>query len=318
MFFRNLTLFRFPEGFAPFWFEPREIHEGASFSVEPPYAAVGLDECRLNPVGPLELSSRGFVSPFGRGSDELFHTVGSAVWLSVGGEKKILPAAVVNAELQNRLEAIERTEGRKLGGRSRKRLKDDVLLELLPKAFVQPSRVDAYLDTSRSFIAVDTSSRKTGENVVSELRRALGSFPALPLNAEVAPRSVMTGWIAGEPLPEGLSLGEECELRDAMDGGAVVRCRNQEMQSAEIGKHLEAGKQVSQLALVLDDHVSFVLSEDLIVRKVKFLDGVVDQLDEAEHDDLRAELDARFALMAGEVSRLFVVLEKALRISPAA
>ena len=120
-----------------------------------------------------------------------------------------------------------------------------------------------------------------------------------------------------EGVPEGLSLGEECELKDAMEGGAVVKCQNQELQSDEIAKHLEAGKQVTKLALVLDDHVSFVLGEDLIVRKLKFLDGAVDQLENTEHDDLRAELDARFALMAGELKRLFLVLEYALKLSKA-
>ena len=143
---------------------------------------------------------------------------------------------------------------------------------------------------------------RTAENVVSEIRHALGSFPALPLNAEVAPRSVLTGWIAGEPLPDGLSLGDECELRDPIDQGAVVKCQRQELQSDEIAKHLEAGKQVTRLALTLDDHVSFVLGEDLVVRKFKLLDGAVDQLESTERDDLRAELDARFALMAARSS----------------
>jgi recombination associated protein RdgC len=164
---------------------------------------------------------------------------------------------------------------------------------------------------------VDTSSRKTAESVASELRQALGSFPALPLNAEVAPRSVLTGWIAGEPLPEGLSLGDECELKDAADKGAVVKCQRQELQGDEIAKHLEAGKQVTRLALTLDDHVSFVLGEDLVIRKFKLLDGAVDQLESTERDDVRAEMDARFALMAGEVKRLFSVLEPALKLSKA-
>ena len=56
-----------------------------------------------------------------------------------------------------------------------------------------------------------------------------------------------------------------------------------------------------------------MLGEDLVVRKFKLLDGAVDQLESTERDDLRAELDARFALMAGEVKRLFNVLEKALK-----
>src|SRR5690606_16276850 len=66
------------------------------------------------------------------------------------------------------------------------------------------------------------------EGGLRDPRRAR-QLPAIPPNAEVAPRSVLTGWIAGEPLPEGMSLGEECELKDAMDGGAVVKAQNQEL-----------------------------------------------------------------------------------------
>ena len=102
-----------------------------------------------------------------------------------------------------------------------------------------------------------------------------------------------------------------------MEGGAVVKCQHQDLQGDEIAKHLEAGKQVTRLALTLDDHLSFVLGEDLVVRKLKFLDGAVDQLENTEREDLRAELDARFALLSGEVQRLFVVLESAFKLSKA-
>ncbi|MDG2517586.1 MULTISPECIES: recombination-associated protein RdgC [Lysobacter] len=299
MFFRNLTLFRFPT--------TTKFDDLDS----------GLTECQLRAVGPLELSSRGFISPFGRDSDEMSHKRSDATWLAVGGEDKILPGSVVNDMLNKKLSEIEAKEGRKPGGKTRKRIKDELITDLLPRAFVKPSRTDALIDTGLGVVAVDTSSRKSGENVVSEIRRALGSFPALPLNAEVAPRSVLTGWVAGEPLPEGLSLGDECELRDPIDQGAVVKVQRMELQSDEITKHLESGKQVTRLALTLDDHVSFVLGEDLVVRKFKLLDGAVDELESTERDDLRAELDARFVLMAGEFRRLFTVLEGALKLSKA-
>lgn len=299
MFFKNLTFFRFPT-----------THDFSQLDELLPEAA-------LKPVGPMELSSRGFISPFGRDAEALSHRINDSIWLSIGGEDRILPSAVVNDLLAKKLAEFEEKQGRRPGSRMRKQMKDDLVQELLPRAFVKPSRTDAMLDLEHGFVAVDTSSKKTGENVVSEIRRALGSFPALPLNAEVAPRSILTGWIAGEPLPDGLSLGDECELKDALDGGAVVKCQRQELQSDEIAKHLEAGKQVSRLALNLDDHVSFVLGEDLTVRKLKLLDGAVDSLENTERDDLRAELDARFALFSGEVKRLFAVLEKALKLSKA-
>ena len=299
MFFRNLTLFRFPT------------------SLDLTDLDTQLAECALKPVGPLELSSRGFISPFGQHGDALSHGIHDALWLTVGGEDKLLPGAVVNVLLQKKLAAIEEKEGRKPGGRTRKRLKDELITELLPRAFVRPVRSDALLDTTLGVIAIDTSSRKNAESVVSEIRRALGSFPALPVNAETAPRAILTGWIAGDALPDGLSLGDECELRDPSDSGAVVKIQRMELVGDEINKHLEAGKQVTRLALVLDDHVSFVLGEDLVVRKFKLLDGAVDQLESTDRDDIAAELDARFALMAGEFKRLFNVLEKAFKLSKA-
>ncbi len=319
MFFRNLTLFRFPTSLDFNDLDSR------------------LQPARLKPVGPLDMSSRGFVSPFSastaeREGDALSHRIGDAIWLTVGGEDRLLPVAVVNDLLGKKLAVMEQTESRKPSGRARKRLKDDLVHELLPRAFVRPVRTDALLDLAHGLCVVDTSSRKNAEAVVGELRHALGSFPALPLNAEVAPRAVLTGWIAGEPLPDGLSLGDECELKDAADKGAVVKCQRQELTGEEIGKHLEAGKQVTRLALTLDDHVSFVLGEDLVLRKFKLLDVLRQAQDErwtahgelveprqAQDDrgDIHAELDARFALMAGEVKRLFAVLEPALRLSKA-
>ena len=299
MFFRNLTLFRFPT--------TTKLDDLDS----------GLEQCQLKPVGALELSSRGFISPVGRDAEALSHRLGDAIWLTVGGEDRLLPGSVVNDMLARKLAEIEQNEGRKPGGRTRKRIKDELITDLMPRAFIKPSRTDALLDTGHGVIAIDSSSRKSAENVCSEVRRALGSFPALPLNAEIAPRSILTGWVAGEPLPDGLSIGDECELRDPVDQGAVVKVQRMDLHSDEIARHLETGKQVTRLALSLDDHVSFVLGDDLVVRKFKLLDGAVDELDNNNADDARAELDARFALMSAEVKRLFAVLESAMKLSKA-
>ena len=302
MFFRNLTLFRFPASIS---FDDLESQ---------------LAEAALKPVGPMELSSRGFVSPFGRaGGDEaaLMHRIDDAIWLTVGGEDKLLPSSVVNDLLQKKIDEFEEKNARRPGGKMRRQMKDDLVMELLPRAFVRPVRTDALIDLKHGVLVVDTSSRKVAEAVVSQIREALGSFPALPVNAEVAPRSVMTGWIAGDALPEGLSLGDECELRDPADTGAVVKVQRMELAGEEIETHLEAGKQVARLALLLDDHVGFVMGEDLVLRKFKLLDGAVEQLESSERDDIRAELDARFALMAGEFKRLFPVLETAFKLSNA-
>jgi recombination associated protein RdgC len=300
MFFRNLTLFRFNPALSKKAFKDIETT---------------LAEAVLKPCGPMEPMSRGFVSPFGRDQPALSHQVGKALWLTLGGEDRLLPSSVINEELARRLAQAEQREGRRPGSRARKRIKEDVVQELLPRAFVRPSRLDACIDLAQGVVMVDSSSRKSAEGFLTELRNALGSFPALPLNAELSPRALLTGWIAGEPLPPGFALGDECELKDPVDGGAVVKCQRQELLGEEIRQHLESGKQVSRLALSFEEHVSFVLGEDLVLRKLKFLDGVVDQLEHNERDSLNAELDARFALMSAELARLFAALETALKLS---
>jgi recombination associated protein RdgC len=99
-------------------------------------------------------------------------------------------------------------------------------------------------------------------------------------------------------------------LRDSGDGGAAVRCRRQDLESDEIREHLKSGKQVFQLGLTFDERLSFSLDEELVVRKLRFLDQVQDELGDAQTDSAVAELEARFALMSLELRRLFDNLQE--------
>jgi recombination associated protein RdgC len=256
------------------------------------------------------LATQGFVSPYGRDEDALLHELGKFSLLTAAREDKLLPGAVVSEELNARLKKIAEKEGRPVGSKERKRLKDEVLTDLLPRAFTRVSKRNAYLDTENGWFVVDTASRKAAEACTSLIREALGTFPASPLVADESPRVLMTDWLAQGKLPAGLALGDECELRDSADGGAAVRCRRQDLESDEIREHLKSGKQVFQLGLVFDDRLEFSLDEDLVVRKLRFLDQVQDELGETQTDSAIAELDARFALMTLELGRLFEKLQE--------
>ncbi|MEO7430746.1 MAG: recombination-associated protein RdgC [Dokdonella sp.] len=293
-FFRNLSLFRFPE----------------SVSKSLNTLDKELESKRLRECGPMELATRGFVSPFGRDSEDLVHQIGAFSLVSIGSEERLLPSVVVNEELADKLSKITEKEGRRIGGKERKRLKEEVISELLPRAFIRPSRLSAYLDSERGWFVVDSASRKSAEDAVTEVREALGRFPATPMAPEESPRNLMTDWLVGGKLPEGLVLGEEVELRDPAEAGAIVRCRRQDLESDEVREHLKSGKQVFQLGLVFEDRMSFVLGEDLVVRKLRFLDVVLDQMGEDTAESARAELDASFALMTLELRTLFERLEQ--------
>ena len=294
MWFRNLTLFRFSEQSA------RSLKA----------LDAKLDEHRLRPCGPIELSTRGFISPYGRAEENLVHRIANYVLVTVASEDKLLPNSVVYDELGARLKKITEKEGRKIGSKERKRLKDEVLTDLLPRAFTRLSKIHVYLAPKSGWLVLDTASRKAAEEAVSQLREALGTFPAIPMAAEESPRALMTDWLIRGKLPQGLVLGDECELRDPAETGAIVRCRRQDLETDEVREHLKSGKQVFQLGLVYDDRIGFSLGEDLTVRKLRFLDQVQDELGETDRDSSLAELDAVFALMTLELERLLAKFEE--------
>lgn len=313
--FRTATIFRFDPALRDS-LESYMYQDGGAVERRPSLLWQGAQENRLKPVGPLEFVSQGFVSPYGREHDQLIIDVGGhALALTIGREQKILPAAAVNEALAKRLAELERREGRAPGGRARKRIREELVEAMLPHALVKPGRIDALIDMRRGLAFVDCPARRRAEGVVSEIRLAMGSFPALPLNAEVAPRSVLTGWLSGNPLPEGLALGDAAILRDPADSGARVRLDGQDLQGDEVLRHLEAGKQATRLALWWNDLVGFTLDEDLVIRNLRYTDLVFDGLENIERDTLQQEIDARLLLQADILGRLFDVLEPALRFS---
>mgnify|MGYP001545748838 CR=1 FL=1 len=297
--FRNLTMFRFSQAVAD---DLARLER-----------ALATNELRA--CGALELSTRGFVTPFGPASSgNLTHRVGDCVLFTLGSEEKILPAAVVNQALADKVRAIAAEEDRRVGGRERKRLKADLLDTMLPRAFVRRSNLNGYVDLANGWLVVDTATRSRAELVVSALREALGSFPALPLAPERPVRQYLTdslfcGVPAGDFSPA-WALGDECELRDpASPHGSRWRGRNADLHGEEVKEHLRNGMQAFQLGLTFDDRLSFVLGEDMAIRKFRLLDVVLDELDTSNAETAADELSARFALLTLEVQRLLQSLD---------
>lgn len=292
MFFKNATMFLVPKNFV------RNL----------PDLNEALSGYTLRPCGPLEYASRGFVSPFGDGYAAMTCAVGASHLLTSAANEKILPAAAINMAIKERIKKLNPDATAPVGNKTRKRIKAEVIDELLSRALVKQVSVDAYLDGSRDLIVIDTGSRKAAEAVLTGLRNALGSFPAIPLAATDPPSLLMTSWLSGAtPIPDGLELGDECELRDPAEG-ATARCGRQALEAREVLEHLKSGKRVRKLGLVFNGHVSFVLRDDLTLSKIGFLEGAMDGLDSTNSDGVEAEIAARFALMSGELAALFDAL----------
>lgn len=298
--FRNLTAHRLPADAIP---TPEALAE--AISARP-----------LQPPGPLELHTVGFVSPRGRSHDVAPVTLDHDTLLSVGTWSRILPTQVISDAIDEKLDTLEAERGRRPGGKERSRIREEVINELMPRAFLKSGRVDAWLDHSTGLFVVDSASQAAVTSVVSLLREVLGSFPATPLaggtSGSVA-RIVLTGWLGAAPLPAAFDAGDECELRDPADDGAIVRCRRQMLDTDEIAEHVNAGKQCTVLALN-NNRLAFTLDADLVMRKVRPLDWFdeahVSEVERDDHDPLLSD----FALMTGELRALYGELAQAFAL----
>ena len=202
---------------------------------------------------------------------------------------------------------------RKVRRKEKDELKEEVTLEMLPRAFSKNRRCYAYLAPADGVLIVDAGSSKQAEDLASTLRKSLGSLPVRPPAVEQAPAFTFTGWLNESiDLPASIELGTECELKDTSEDGGVVRCKGLDLQGDEIRSHLDAGMQVTKLSVTWDDNLSFVLDEELGIRRLKFGDTLQEKLDDVDADDATARFDAAFSLMTLELARLIPGLLEAL------
>ncbi|AHE98226.1 recombination-associated protein RdgC [Thioalkalivibrio paradoxus] len=288
MWFRNLRLYRLAQ---PFTTSPEDLHQA-------------LQAAAFRPCGSLEPETVGWVPPLGRNATQLAHAGAGAILISARRETRLLPASVVNDTLAERVETLEAAEGRDIGRREKSTLREQIVHELLPRAFTRSSVTSAVVLPQDDWLLVDTASKARAEELLSLLRKALGSLPVAPPKVGADPSTLMTSWLAGAALPAGLALGDECELKEAGDDAGVVRVKRVDLLSDEIRTHLDAGRRVSRLALVFEDRMRFVLDDELNIRRLGFEDEVLEALDDVDSDDELARLDARFALLSLEVQRL--------------
>jgi recombination associated protein RdgC len=257
------------------------------------------------PCGSQDLNRSGWVPPLGRFGSEFVHVTNGDMMVCLKRQDKLLPPAVVNEELEEKLLAIEESEARKLPRKERQTLKDEIIFSLLPKAFVRSSFQFAYISPRDNILVVDASSAKRAEELLSELRDAVGSLSVIPLTAKNQPIDVMSKWVdSGHPADE-FELGEECELRDNADIKSIIRCKNQNLASNEILSHLKAGMHVSKLALNWQERVECVLDENLSIKRLRFSDLVHEKATEVEAEDAAQQFDVDFSIMALELSGFF-------------
>lgn len=248
--------------------------------------------------GSQELSTYGFIAPVGRGENApLVHASSGFVLISARKEERILPGSVVRDAVKEKVDQIEQDEARKVYKKERDQIKDEIIQEFLPRAFIRKSVTFAAIDANQGLIYVDSASPKKAEDLLSTLRECIGSLPVRPLTVKIAPSATLTSWVKEQKAAEDFYILDNAVLTDTHEDGGNISAKRQDLTSEEIQNHLEVGKQVTRLALAWEDKLSFTLDDKLIVKGLKFEELLQDQADQDGGDDALSQLDASFTLM---------------------
>ena len=268
-----------------------------------------LEAGRFAECAPSQPEAAGWVEPRGEKHGALLESVGGQLILQLCTERKPVPSGVVKQQLEARLDRLEAETGRRPKGKAKKELKEQVVHELLPRAFPKRASTLVWLDLEARLVMIGATAGKQTDAVVTRLIDLFGGLRLAPLQTALSPATAMAGWLSEKEAPRGFSIDRECELKQPDSEKAAVRYARHTLEIDEVGEHIKQGKLPTQLAMTWNGRVSFVLTDTLAIKKIKLLDVVLEQGGQADAD---GGFDADVAITTGELRGLLPDLIEAL------
>lgn len=289
--FKNLTIYRI----------------GADWKADLAKALKQAEGKQFVECGPTQVKSVGWVPPR-QENGALIELVAGQWIMKAAIEKKSVPASVVRKKLDEKLKEIEKATGRRPRGKAAKELKEEIVMELLPRAFPKHDEVVVWIDHKKRLVAIDVGSQAKGDEIGTLLVDTLDGFGISPLQTNMSASTSMSIWLREREAPAGFTIDRECQLKATDEGKATVTYAKHGLDTDEVRLHLEQGKAPTKLAMTWDERVSFVLVETGAIKKLSF-DDVVFEKTTDEKDDA---FDANAAITTGELSKLIPDLLDAL------
>lgn len=292
MWFKNIFVYRLP----------------ADFTITAAALEQKLALKQLQPCTGLEKQSRGWVPCRG---DQLVHVANQQILFALGVEQKLLPASIINRFSKERVADIEAQQGYKVGRKVLKEIKEAVTEELLPRAFAIQRTTFAWIDLPNGRLVIEAASQAKADELLQQLNKTVDDLPVKSLQTAIAPVAAMTDWLAGETAQAGFTIDRELELRATGEGKSTVRYGNHALEGQEILAHIKAGKRATRLGMTWSDRISFVLTEQLQIKRLEFLD-IIKEESNSQADNEDELFDIEFTLMTGELARMLSDLTEAL------
>lgn len=273
-----------------------------------------LAEFKHQPMLGSEAVKYGFTTPLHPAVKTLAYPLSNGVTaIAFKRSEKILPAAVINEELQPKIDALKQEKGRPLSRKEKQSLKEELIQTMLPRALIRSKTTHAYIDSVNQWIVVDTPSSGTAEDVLALLRKALGSLPALPWLDNHKLNDCLQLWLQNKSVPAGFELGHSVQLKAPDADGAKAAFKDHLLTAEEVQSHLQ-DKLVTQLQLSRTESCTLTLRDDGSITGIKWDSVIEAQNDEIGWDDVIQRIEADALLITTEFNNVLNAISKAVEV----
>ncbi len=280
------------------WFKNLQIYRIAEWNMTPAELEEKLSRRALQECLRMEMQSLGWVTPRDEG-ESFVHVLGQHMLIALGVEKKLLPATVVNQQAKERAVEMEQQQGYKPGRKQIKDIKEAVTIELLPRAFSQQRKTYAWIDPTGGWFVIDASNLAKADELIETLFKSIDNVTLKPLKTSLSPSTAMTGWLSGGDLSSSFTIDQHCELRGKNDEKSTVSYNHHVLDSEEITRHVKAGKEATKVAMTWQSKISFILHENLQLKRITPLDILKEPVETDEE-----LFNSDFMIMTGELMQL--------------
>lgn len=286
------------------------IYKLASTELSAAALSEKLSAAQFVSCGSTQDKSVGWIPPRGE-YEALVESIGGQLIAKLAIETKSVPKSEIDKQLQAVSEHIEQTTGRKPGKKERRNLQEEIRFDLLPKAFPKLKHVLVWIDQEAGTLVINAGSQSAADDVISALLHSVNDLQISLINTVTSPQAAMTQWLLSDHLdmPGAFAIERECVLKSNSEDAATVKFNQHDLDNPDVRKHVTEGKLPKQLALSWDGKASFVLTETLQLKKIAFLDGVMDASGADKHED---RFDADVALATGLLAPVIAELTEAL------
>ena len=265
-------------------------------------------------IKPHQKESFGFSSVVGYEENELVHSTGTWLMLSVTIEEKKVKKLRLERTYARRVKELEQKEKNDsapvLSEDELKQIKDEVYAELLTDTEPVEHILNVIFDTQNNWIFVSDSAKSRIKKFVGLMQKHYLGFKL----SEFCTHGIelhLTNWVYGDQkaLPEEIDLEDSALLKSEQSSKASLSKQN--LASDEITMLINHGKKCQEIAVTYLQRIGFRLTASCHMKSIRLTDQLLALVDEVDEPETRLEeLIPFWEVMCAEITSVYLYLDK--------